>query len=56
MKGYDVPKIDPTDVARATLDGAEAGAYEVITDDFTTAVKASLSKDPQDFPWRLLNT
>lgn len=53
-KGLDFPKTDPADIARATLDGVEAGAHEVITDDIAAMVKASLSKDPREFPWHLL--
>ncbi|GLX49066.1 short-chain dehydrogenase [Streptomyces hygroscopicus subsp. hygroscopicus] len=49
MKGYDVPKMPPADVARAALDGVEAGAFEVVVDEFTAMVKASLSKDPREF-------
>lgn len=49
MKGYDVPKMDPADVARITLDGIEDDAFEVVVDDFTAMVKASLSKDPREF-------
>ncbi|MDX3855055.1 SDR family oxidoreductase [Streptomyces sp. AK02-01A] len=49
MKGYDVPKMDPADVARITLDGLEADAFEVVVDEFTAMVKSSLSKDPRDF-------
>ncbi|GLY92320.1 SDR family oxidoreductase [Actinoallomurus iriomotensis] len=49
MKGYDVPKMDPADVARITLDGVEADAFEVVVDEFTEMVKASLSKDPREF-------
>lgn len=49
MKGYDVPKIDPADVARATLDGVEAEVFEVVVDEFTEMVKASLSRDPREF-------
>lgn len=49
MKGYDVPKMDPADVARIALDGVEADAFEVVVDEFTAMVKASLSKDPRDF-------
>ncbi|OPG01219.1 SDR family oxidoreductase [Microbispora sp. GKU 823] len=48
-KGYDMPKMDPADVARITLDGVEAEAPEVIADEFTEMVKASLSKDPREF-------
>ncbi|MFC9844052.1 SDR family oxidoreductase [Streptomyces sp. NPDC060223] len=49
MKGYDVPKMDPADVARIALDGVEADAFEVVVDEFTAMVKASLSEDPRDF-------
>ncbi|MEV0237676.1 SDR family oxidoreductase [Nonomuraea sp. NPDC050786] len=49
MKGVDVPKMDPADVARITLDGVEADAFEVVVDEFTEMVKASLSKDPREF-------
>lgn len=52
MKGYDVPKMAPADVARAALDGVEAGAFEVVVDEFTAMVKASLSKDPREFDRR----
>ena len=55
-KGLDFPKTDPADIARVTLDGVEAGAYEVITDDIAALVKASLANDPRDFPWHLLGT
>ncbi|MEU6040552.1 SDR family oxidoreductase [Actinomadura sp. NPDC047616] len=48
-KGYDMPKMDPADVARIALDGVEAEALEVVVDEFTEMVKASLSKDPREF-------
>jgi NAD(P)-dependent dehydrogenase (short-subunit alcohol dehydrogenase family) len=41
--GLDVPKLDATHVANTILDGVERGDDEVIVDDFTRAVKASLS-------------
>jgi NAD(P)-dependent dehydrogenase (short-subunit alcohol dehydrogenase family) len=53
MKGYDVPKMDPADVARILLDGVEADAVEVVVDEFTKMVKASLSKDPREFDRQL---
>ncbi|WP_405590386.1 SDR family oxidoreductase [Streptomyces sp. NBC_01190] len=59
MKDYDVPKMDPADVARITLDGVGADAFEVVVDDFTAMVKESLGKDPRDFDkqfQRLLNS
>ncbi|MCX5399598.1 SDR family oxidoreductase [Streptomyces sp. NBC_00102] len=54
MKGYDVPKMAPADVARAALDGVEAAAYEVVVDEFTHMVKASLSGDPREFESQFL--
>jgi NAD(P)-dependent dehydrogenase (short-subunit alcohol dehydrogenase family) len=39
------PKSKPEDIAKAALDGIEAGDYEVIADDFTRSVKATLSGD-----------
>ncbi|MEU4539753.1 SDR family oxidoreductase [Streptosporangium sp. NPDC023825] len=42
----DGPKIDPSVVARAALDGVEAGRYEVLADEASTRVKAALSSDP----------
>ncbi|WP_103343107.1 SDR family oxidoreductase [Amycolatopsis sp. CA-126428] len=53
MKDYDVPKMDPAEVALRTLDGVEAGAAEVVVDAFTQLVKASLSKDPREFDRQL---
>ncbi|MEX3106214.1 short chain dehydrogenase [Streptomyces sp. V2] len=43
--GLDAPKADPRDVARAALDGVEAGAHEVLADDTTRWVKSQLSAD-----------
>ncbi|MDO8189151.1 SDR family oxidoreductase [Conexibacter sp. JD483] len=45
MAGWEIDKNDPADVVRATLDGVEAGALEVIADDDTAASKAALSAD-----------
>ncbi|MDJ0395029.1 SDR family oxidoreductase [Rhodococcus sp. G-MC3] len=47
--GYDGPKIDPRDVPRSSLDGLAAGSIEVIVDDWTAMVKASLAGDPSEF-------
>ena len=47
--GYDGPKIDPRDVARAALDGVAAGEIEVVVDDWSRMVKDSLSADPKAF-------
>lgn len=49
MAGYDVPKIDPADVARAALDGVRTGAVEVLVDDASRHVKAALAGDPAAF-------
>jgi NAD(P)-dependent dehydrogenase (short-subunit alcohol dehydrogenase family) len=48
-KGYDGPKIDPADAARATLDGIVAGKIEILVDDWSEMIKASLAKDPAEF-------
>jgi NAD(P)-dependent dehydrogenase (short-subunit alcohol dehydrogenase family) len=48
-KGIDLPKIDPAEVARATLEGVGAGAYEVVVDDIAGMFKASVARDPRDF-------
>ena len=42
----DAPKSDPRLVAEAGLDGIEANAFEVLVDDFTRHIKASLAGDP----------
>jgi NAD(P)-dependent dehydrogenase (short-subunit alcohol dehydrogenase family) len=49
MAGYDGPKIDPRDVPRRSLEGLAAGSIEVIVDDWTAMVKASLSGDRAAF-------
>ena len=36
-------------MARAALDGLEAGSIEVVVDDWTAMVKASLAGDPAAF-------
>ena len=46
MAGIDGPKIDPVEVARASLAGIEAGAIEVLVDDPARFVKAALGGDP----------
>ncbi|HEY0260252.1 MAG TPA: SDR family oxidoreductase [Lacisediminihabitans sp.] len=47
--GYDGPKIDPREVPRRSLDGLAVGSIEVIVDDWTAMVKASLAGDPATF-------
>jgi NAD(P)-dependent dehydrogenase (short-subunit alcohol dehydrogenase family) len=49
MAGYEGDKIDPSLVARASLDGVEHGALEVLVDDWSRMVKASLQHDPSAF-------
>ncbi len=46
---YDGPKIAPEDLARIALDGVEAGAWEIVADEWTATVKASLAGDPREF-------
>lgn len=53
MAGYDGPKIDPRDVPRSSLDGLVSGSIEVIVDDWSAMVKASLSGDRAEFYARL---
>ncbi|GAB3658515.1 hypothetical protein GCM10028833_36150 [Glycomyces tarimensis] len=43
--GFDFPKSDPAVVARAGLDGIEAGSLEVLADQATVDLKAALSAD-----------
>ncbi len=42
MAGYEGSMVDPADVARASLDGVEAGVAEVLVDEWSRGVKASL--------------
>jgi NAD(P)-dependent dehydrogenase (short-subunit alcohol dehydrogenase family) len=53
MAGYDGPKIDPREVPRLSLDGLTTGAIEVVVDDWTAMVKASLAGDPAPFYARM---
>ncbi|MFD0483850.1 SDR family oxidoreductase [Kineococcus sp. GCM10028916] len=46
--GQDLPKADPADIARATLDGVEAGEFEVVTDDLAALAKTLLAGDPRE--------
>ncbi|WP_138946105.1 SDR family oxidoreductase [Plantibacter sp. M259] len=39
----DDPKMTPTDLVDAVLDGVEAGAFEVVADDLSRSVKAGLA-------------
>ncbi|MEV5148870.1 SDR family oxidoreductase [Streptomyces sp. NPDC052727] len=47
--GYEGDKLDPADVARAALDGVEAGKLEVLADDWSAMIKATLANDPSQF-------
>ncbi|OIH95530.1 SDR family oxidoreductase [Curtobacterium sp. MCBA15_001] len=46
MAGYEGSMVDPLDVAKASLDGVERDALEVVVDDWSAMVKASLAADP----------
>jgi len=48
VKGLDVPKIHPDEIARIALDGLEAGLEEVLADDRTRMVKAGMT-EPRPF-------
>jgi short-subunit dehydrogenase len=43
--GIDMPKISPQSVTRQTFDAVEAGEIEVLTDERTRSIKASLPRD-----------
>nr|WP_256731286.1 SDR family oxidoreductase [Sphingomonas sp. dw_22] len=47
MRGIDMPKNDPANVANAALDAIEAGDWEVLADDMTRRIKSALSLDPK---------
>jgi len=49
MAGYTGPMSAPADVVRAALDGVQAGDWEVLVDDWSRHVKASLAADPREF-------
>jgi NAD(P)-dependent dehydrogenase (short-subunit alcohol dehydrogenase family) len=49
MAGYDGPMTSPADVVRTALDGVQAGDWEVLVDDWSRGVKASLARDPREF-------
>ncbi|HZX04705.1 SDR family oxidoreductase [Kribbella sp.] len=53
MAGYDGPMIDPREVPRRSLDALAAGSIEVVVDDWTAMVKASLAGDPAAFYTRI---
>jgi NAD(P)-dependent dehydrogenase (short-subunit alcohol dehydrogenase family) len=49
LTDYEGPKLDPADVARAALDGIEAGKIEILVDDWSTMIKSTLAADPSAF-------
>lgn len=49
MAGYEGQMIDPRDVPRASFAGLAAGAIEVVVDEWSALVKASLAHDPAKF-------
>ena len=49
MAGYEGPMVDPAEVAKASLDGVEQGAAEVVVDEWSALVKASLAREPEAF-------
>ncbi len=55
-KGLQGPKTDPAVVVRRTLDAVEAGDLEVVVDEWSAMVKASLAEDPRTFYDRFLTS
>lgn len=53
-KSIQGPKTDPAVVVRTTLDAVEAGDLEVVVDEWSAMVKASLAQDPRAFYDRFL--
>ena len=49
MAGYDGAMVSPATVVHAALDGIEDDQIEVVVDDWSALVKASLAGDPRDF-------
>lgn len=45
-RGIEMPKSTPEDIVRRAFDALEAGAEEVLGDEFTRQVKSGLSADP----------
>ncbi|MCI3922125.1 SDR family NAD(P)-dependent oxidoreductase [Paenibacillus sp. TRM 82003] len=48
-EGVPFDKLDPAQVARATLDGVERDEYEVVVDEQTALIEEWLAEDPRDF-------
>ena len=53
-RGIEGPKTDPAVVARRTLDAVAAGDLEVVVDEWSAMIKASLAGDPRAFYDRFL--
>ena len=51
MAGYEGAMVDPRDVAAKALDGIEQGLTEVLVDQWSTDVKASLQLEPAENPF-----
>jgi NAD(P)-dependent dehydrogenase (short-subunit alcohol dehydrogenase family) len=49
MAGYEGDLLAPAHVVRAALDGVEAGAAEVLVDEWSRTVKSGLAADPGEF-------
>jgi NAD(P)-dependent dehydrogenase (short-subunit alcohol dehydrogenase family) len=49
MTGFDGPKLDPAVAVSASLDGIQQGLAEVVVDEWSAAVKASLAHAPETF-------
>lgn len=49
VRGIDRPKATPEEIVRQALDGLEAGAEEVIGDEWTRSVKAGLSAEAASY-------
>lgn len=47
--GWDVPKLAPSDLVDAALDGVEAGSAEVLADEWSRGIKARLALAPEEF-------
>ncbi len=56
MAGYEGDKVDPAAVARAGLDGIEAGKLEVLVDEWSAMIKAALAADPSAFYTQTVST
>lgn len=53
-RGIDGPKTDPAVVVRRVLDAVDTGDLEVVVDEWSAMVKASLAEDPRGFYERFL--